>query len=393
MPNENFVDRWVAYAKERTEAPEIFHRYMAYMAVAVTLGNRAWIPWTNGKLFPNLYILFMSESASFKSTAINMIRDVVNEVDENIEVPSDVTSASLANVFRKYKQGFFSVDEFSVVLKAEESHFSTVKVMMTSVYDCPKKYKLPYRMQEQEGDKLHIEHPVFSLAGAITPHTFVKDAHPEDMKGGFLSRFITVPGKKSGRSIPVPPGVDWGLVRGFAASLKRLRDPHFWDPHEPMVLSDDAMALRTEWYNQIKHLMDTNHEYIELSNAVNRIRTYAIKFAMLNAVADRVDHTISRDDIQVGIDIANAAIDSVIHCMKDLEVSCSDDKWVKSIAKAEKYIEDMSSRGPVSKTELYRHIKHISKQDMDKVLMTLKDSGKVKIDAGPNGSMQVAWQE
>jgi hypothetical protein len=392
MPHGNFIDRWVAYASERTESPEIFHKYMAYTAVSVTLGNRAWLPWTNGKLFPNLYILFLSESASYKSSAISMIKDVIDEVDEGIEAPHDCTSASLANTFKKYKQGFIPVDEFEIILKAEEGHFSTVKTMLTSVYDCPRKYRLPYRVsQDIEGDKKFVEHPVFSLAAAITPHTFVKNASIEDLKGGFLSRFITVPGKKPKRSIPTPPGVDWGLIRSFAESLKRLRDPLFWDKDRPAEITDGARRIRSEWYNQVKDLMDTDPNYIEMANSVNRIRTYALKFALLHSIAEGKDHLVEEDDILEGIEISNTAILSLFRCMSNLEVTCSKDKSVKNIEQARETLRSYTKENPATKTILYKAIRHLYKRDADQIISTLADRKEIKIDYGPNGHQSIWW--
>lgn len=364
---------------------------MAYLAVSATLGNRAWIPWTNGKLFPNMYLLMLSESASYKSTAIDMIRDVLNEVHDEIEAPSDCTSASMANVFRKYKQGLLCVDEFSTILKAEEGHFSTVKTMLTSIYNSPRRYKLPYRMQEDTADKDYIEHPVFSLVAATTPHTFVKDADIEDMKGGFLSRFITIPGRQSERCIHTPPGVDWGKIKGFASSLKNLRDARFWNPEQPVEITDEARAVRAEWYSSIRIKLDREPEYIELANAINRIRTYALKFAMLHSIVEGRDHKIDTEDISEGIKIANAAIESLFKCMINLEVSCSDNEWTKNYAKAELYLSQNAAVGPVIKTDLYRHIRHISKKELDNILITMKDAGKIKVEISPNGMTNVTW--
>jgi hypothetical protein len=388
----NFVDRWITYSKDRTEAPEIFHRYMAYMAVASVAGNRVWMPWTNGKLFPNLYLLFLSESASYKSTAIDMAKDVIHEVSDEIETPSDCTSASMANVFKKYKEGILCIDEFSTVLRAEDGHFSTVKTMLTSIYNCPRRYRLPYRMQDDTGDKDYIEHPVFNVVGATTPHTFVKDADIEDLKGGFLSRFITVTGKKSERHIPTPPGVDWGIIKGFASSLSQLRDREVWNPDYPVDITQSAKDIRHEWYMQVKALMDEDQDYIELSNSINRIRTYALKFAMLHSVIEGRDHMIEQEDMIAGIEIANSAIESAIKCMKNLEVVCSDDKWIRTLSKAEEYLSENARTGPVQKTDLYRAIKHISKREMDQLLATLVESRKIRIETHPNGATNIVWK-
>lgn len=396
MPDKNFVERWVDYASERTEAPPVFHKYMAYMAVATTLGNRAWMGWNDGKLFPNLYILFLSESASYKSTAINMIRNVISLVDEEIETPSDCTSASLANVFKKYKQGFLPVDEFSTILRAEDGHFSTVKTMLTSIYNCPKRYRLPYRMQEDEADKQFIEYPVFSIVAATTPHTFMKDADIEDMKGGFLSRFITVPGKKTGRSIPIPPDEDMEAICGFSESLKNLRNPQFWNPSIPIKFKVEARHLMAGWYDTIKDKMDTDPAYMEMANAVNRVRTYAIKFAMLHSIIEgrtgEDDHMILEPDILEGIKIANSAIESMFASMLDLETLSSDSVSVKNLAKAEKYLSQNAVAGPVMKTDLYKIMKRTTKHEMDQIIATLKDSGRIKTEASPNGSFWITWK-
>lgn len=364
---------------------------MAYMAVSAALGNRAWFPWPSGKLFPNIYLLMLADSAAYKSTAINMIRDVINEVDEEIETPSDCTSASLARIIEKYKQGFIPVDEFSIVMKAEDGHFSTVKNMLTSVYDSPKTYRLPYRVQENDGDKKVVKYPVFSMAAATTPDTFLKDASLEDLKGGFLSRFIVVSGKDSDKCISTPPGVDHCLITSFAATLRQLRNPAFFNPELPMEMEADAYQIRDDWYKQIRHLLKTDPEYKEMSNAVNRSRTYALKFAMLHSVIEGHEHRILAEDILEGINIANAGIENLFNSMSNLEMNVSTDKWVKAISKAREILKGHGHENPANRTVLYQSIRHISKPEMDKVISTLIDRREIKVDIGPNGQQYIVW--
>jgi hypothetical protein len=389
--SQNFVDRWVDYASDRTEAPEIFHRYMAYMAVSVSLGERAWFPWNSGKLFPNIYMLFLAESAAYKSTAINMIRDVINEVDDEIEVPNDFTSASLSRILVKYRRGFIPVDEFSIILKASEGHFSTVKNILTSVYDTPRRYRLPYRKEDEEGDKNVLRYPVFSITAATTPETFVKDASLEDLKGGFLSRFIIIPGDDTDKCISTPPGADDYEIRRFAGSLKRLRDEAFWDSSQPLELSNEAWQMRDRWYREIWELMKTNHQYKEFSNSVNRARTYAIKFSMLQSVIEGHDHVIEAEDMEVGIKMADSAIRSLFSSMGNLEVASSNDKWVQFLAKARSVLKNHPEDNPTSRTKLYKTIRHIKKQEMDQVLGTLQDRKEISIEVGPNGQQTIHW--
>jgi hypothetical protein len=112
---------------------------------------------------------------------------------------------------------------------------------------------------------------------------------------------------------------------------------------------------------------------------------------MLHSIVEGRDHLIEQEDVVEGIKIANAAIEALFLCMKNLEVVCSTDKWVKNMARAEIFLSENASTNAVSKTDIYKYIKHISKRDMDNIITTLKDSGRIKTESGPNGALKVQW--
>lgn len=391
----NFVDRWVRFASQITEAPDIFHKYMAYTGISVILGKRAWTNWGTTKLFPNLYLLLLAKSGSFKSHAADMIKDAVSEVSDEIEAPQDFTAASLDQIIYKRKTGLIAPDEFSTILRQEDGHFSTVKTILTSIYNCPKKYRLRYRVKDEEGDKKAIEHPVFSVVTSTTPNTFMRDARIEDMKSGFLSRFIIVPAEDSGRRFNRPREINRNDYSTLTRVLSTAYRTDFIDQNRPITFTDEANELHRQWYGQIRERMENDFMYSQFSNSVIRMTVYAIKFAMLEAVMnwtnDETHPTIDVQDMRKGIEVANEGISSVFSCMEMLEDESVSDRSIKNLAKAEEFL-SKPGNSPVTKAELYRHLRRIHKHEMERILGTLVDSGKVSIEPGANGRQDITWR-
>ncbi len=385
---QSFVDRWVNYVSDRTEAPREFHKYMAYLAVSVALGRRAWMPWAGGRLFPNLYFLTLAKSASFKSTAINNIKKVIRRIDQHCILPDDFTDASLNLAIFKYQEGLITLDEFSRLLKAEDGPFANVKTVFTSVYDCPESYRLPYRVQDREGDTRMVPYPVFSIAAASTADSVVKTLDLEDLRGGFMTRFFFITGSASDNSIPIPPGDDDDQINAFATALRQLRDTAVLDPHRPIGIADCAKAVYAPWYNRLKFLMEDHGEYRDLASSINRIRHYAVKFAMLNAIVDwstEDPHPVIRAaNMEKGIEIAEEGIRNLMTCMGNLECTSSKDRLVQMMAQVREYCK--VKRQEITRADIYDNVKKLDKRNLSLIIETMVDAHELELHPAPNGS-------
>ena len=388
VAGQSFVDRWVNYASERTEAPREFHKYMAYLAVSVALGKRAWMPWAGGRLFPNLYFLTLAKSASFKSTALNIIKRVIKRIDQFCILPDDFTDAALNKAIYKYQEGLIPLDEFARLLKADEGPFANVKTVLTSVYDCPESYRLPYRVQDAEGDTRMVPYPVFSISAASTADSVVKTLDLEDLRGGFMTRFFFVTGTPTENSIPIPPGDDEAQLDAFAEALKQLRNPAVLDPHRPIEIDESAKAVYSPWYNRLKYLMEEQGEYRDLSSSINRLRHYAVKFAMLNAIVDwstEDRHPVVRgQNMEAGIEIAEEGIRNLMSCMSNLECTSSKDRLVQMMSQVREYAK--SKRSNITRSDIYDNVKKLDKRNLSLIIETMLDAHELEIVPAPNGS-------
>lgn len=383
----NIVERWVQYASERTESPEKFHRYMGYVAVSTAVGRRLWLNWPGGKLFPNLFILTVAQSASFKSTALNMIKRVIRRIDEQAIIPDDFTDASLNAMIGKYTQGVITIDEFSRILKAEEGAFAQVKNTLTSIYDCPEVYNMPARVKDNGNFAQSASYPVFSVCALSTAEGMMQTMSIDDMKSGFMTRFMIVSGSSSDRTFPLPPGDDDGFITEVATRLRSLRDGRNLGVGKQVQFSEEAKRIYSDWYTDVKGRLSTKPNYIELSGSVVRLRIYAIKFAMLEAVLNWADDentpTIKEEEIRKGIAIAEEGLKDLFASMSHLEVASSKDKMVQILHKARQFF--VKHRDMVTRTELYSAMKRATKKDIDMVISTLIDSGEIMPSQGYNG--------
>src|SRR3990172_5559706 len=66
---DDLFDLYFKYV-EGTEPPAVFHRWSIVGCIGAYLGRQMWLPFGGSRLFPNQYIMFVSDPGTRKSTAI-----------------------------------------------------------------------------------------------------------------------------------------------------------------------------------------------------------------------------------------------------------------------------------------------------------------------------------
>src|SRR5262245_35982101 len=70
--NNDFLNLYMELV-EHTESPRVFHVWSALTGVAACMGRKTWLPWVDGQLFSNVYVLLVGSPASRKSTAMKIM--------------------------------------------------------------------------------------------------------------------------------------------------------------------------------------------------------------------------------------------------------------------------------------------------------------------------------
>jgi len=68
VPNDDFVSKFIEYTKEY-ESPTSFWKWSAYATIAATLRYNVYYPHGLGKVYPNIYVILLADSAEYRKDA------------------------------------------------------------------------------------------------------------------------------------------------------------------------------------------------------------------------------------------------------------------------------------------------------------------------------------
>lgn len=232
-----FLKTYLEYT-ENTESPKIFHIWAALSGVGACLGRRVFYPFAVGDIFPNMYVLLVGPPATRKSTAINIMKELVKnntgvrfapkdtagqrqglitaihsdtEQDDLVLQNLAVNDSVSLNAFEMNgeRQSFLETqidlrDRHTLYVTAGEfASFigNNNENMLTFLIEMFDGTDYDYQLKTS---KLIIEKPLFNLIGGTTP-TSLASTLPEAAIGqGFMSRIILVFASKKQKSVEEP---------------------------------------------------------------------------------------------------------------------------------------------------------------------------------------------
>jgi hypothetical protein len=225
-----------------TEAPILYHRWCFITAVAGMLHRRTRYKMATGDIYPNMFTILLGPPGARKSTAINMVAEIVRESGyrnicsgktspeqflmdlrigfDTIRIdPTDIdvlTGRSVQDILdRPSSHVLIKAGELQDFLGSSNINFIS---QLTNLWDNPPDY--PYRLKN--GTQELIKYPTISLIGGATQSTF-KRMFPLDVVGqGLLSRFILIHGAGARKKIFEPKPLDTTLKEEITSILKIL---------------------------------------------------------------------------------------------------------------------------------------------------------------------------
>ncbi len=192
---KNFLSTYLDYTK-KSESPLCFHRWSCLSIVASALGRRCWVHRGYYTLFPNMYVVLVSESAICRKTtaaeiAIKMLRrtgkvDILNEKLTNAYLMQHLSNSS-----QKSENGDASVTVFAPELSTflgKDAYISGLVSTITSAYTCPD--ELENRTKNKGIDM--IRNVSINILGATTMEWMSQNLPGDSVEGGFTGRVIFV---------------------------------------------------------------------------------------------------------------------------------------------------------------------------------------------------------
>lgn len=282
-----------------------FHLWCGIGVLAAALERRCYVYQGYFKKYANMFTVLVGDSASYKSTSIDMALDIAYAGEEKYEAePLNVVSqqitpeALLVDLARHYENmthykgvepasaGFPVADELSNLIGRSRQDSKLIQTM-TKLYDCPARYS--YTTIKR--DKLYVNNACLNLLGGSTPK-WLKDSLPEgSIEGGFVGRIQFVFSPHRGKRIAFPELTQKqlelrdGLAQDYAV-IRQLSGEFLW--------SDDAKKWYTHWF---EHGAEKEETDLSLSGYYNRKGDTVIKVAMVCSAARSDKKLITLDDV------------------------------------------------------------------------------------------------
>lgn len=193
---------------ENQESPQDFHLWTCIGLIAICLGRNVWVDMSAWRVYPNLYIILVGESAlTHKSTALKMgVKPLKDACPKIPELAQKFSPESLSNMLKTLSEGepgraeaFIHASEMSVLLGHSKLDDTLLK-LLTDLWDSPDHHKY---MTLSRGIEEAKDVCINMLAGT-TPDWLRNSVPEEALEGGFFSRLILVERPPSGNKNPFP---------------------------------------------------------------------------------------------------------------------------------------------------------------------------------------------
>jgi hypothetical protein len=404
---DSFLDAYVDYAKESTDAPLIYHRFMAYSVLSVLCNRNIYVQWGHKRIYPNLWIILIGKSSKFrKSTSMDIAEDILYKFGEHDNTcsyeskcpdpkhltygtpnqhvcrsscaktytcnkdhkgdfiyPNDFSKEALFGKLSEQPRGIFTFSEFASLTSSLNRDYNLgTKELLTDLYDCPYKRTRILKSQTYEIYKAYI-----NIVSGTTIDWLVKNSKEDDFRAGFLSRFLYVPAiyKSDFKAVPPPQNIqkknDIVKLLGDIVAVTHSTE-------REIVLEK---SIDIEYHKWAKG-NDTREVGEILDPVFTRYDGYCIKLAMLQAINQHKDKIEYEHFAKAKADIEN--LKSKIAEMFETQIGFS---WIEK--KTKWILLYITEHGRTQHSELL-HKSHLTTRQFKDVIATLTEMGSIKIE-------------
>ena len=185
----SFIDDYVEYAVEFTDAPVILHHRIAMSLISTVVNRKVWIVQGMKRIYPNLWTLIITPSSFFrKSYSMEIAEDLLREAAPMLLLPKEFSHERLIEMLQERPQSLMVFDEFKNFLELMKTTYAALsKGVITSLFGCPSVYDRSTKTKE-----VRIENPFLNILTASTIDWIKNSVNEDDVAGGFMPRFLIV---------------------------------------------------------------------------------------------------------------------------------------------------------------------------------------------------------
>jgi hypothetical protein len=307
---QSFIERYIDWAKELTDAPPQYHQAGAFVALSGMLAGNLRLRTSFGTVLPNMWFMILADTTlTRKTTAMNLSLAILEEIDDNVMFATDGSMEGIMTglKMRDGEPSIFFRDEFTGLLSAmtHKDYMSDMPEHLTKLYD-GKAMKRLLRKEE-----IVVRKPVFIiLAGGIKSkvQTLLTEEH---IASGFVPRFVFITAEADLSNVrPVGPPDDVfdegreiikneliDLRAHYTQNMKIRRGDHTMNGGQDfcdVMLTPEAWARYNDFETTMtKSALETGLAY--LTPVYDRLCKSTLKAAMLIAASRQRGSVVTVD--------------------------------------------------------------------------------------------------
>lgn len=364
-----FVDDFISYNRDFTGCPDLFLKWSALLALSAIAGYKHVHRRGNWDVRPNLWILILGNSSSYKSTGLSSARRLLHEVGSDILASQEYSHEALVEDIASNPHRLFIYDEAESYFKMlAQKYNAPMRSMMMSLYNnVPISRKIKGR--DGKGETFTINHSYIAWGGASTP--FQMAAHMNgsttDLLSGLFPRFIMVPWFGEESTIEDPPPDNKEKRRKLVERLQSLSVVG----EREYIYTQDALAAKHDWLSRFNKRAESADSL--LSAFYRKMRDEHIhKVAMLSAF-ERGVHLMDRVDIVNAIEF----LWPVEKEWKTLIERLTEREWDRDAGRVEAFIQKNQC---VSRRDILLAVRGVRAQKLTAILSGLEQDNKIIIE-------------
>lgn len=362
-----FIDDFVDYCKDFTGCPEIFVRWAGLYALSAAAGYRHIHRRGNWDVRPNLWMLILGNSSSFKSIGLASARKLLYESIPEVLAAQEYSHEALIEDVAMNPHRVFIYDEAESYFKMlAQKYNAPMRSAMMSLYNSvPLQRRIKGR--DGKGETHTIENSYLCWAGASTPYQIAThlNGNTTDLLSGMMPRFIMVPYFEKESYIEDPPPDNLKKRQALADRLKYL---HFMHERE-YKYTPDALQAKHKWLSQFSKRMDSAE--LLLCAFYKKMRDEHIhKIAILSAF-ERESHLLEVQDVANAVSL----LWPVEREWPSLLERLTEREWDREAQRVEDFLKKERS---CDRNDILRAIRGIKAHKLTYILDGLKQDNKIE---------------
>lgn len=294
MSGASFTDLIIDYTKS-TESPESYWRWSSYATIAAALRHNVYYERVERKIYPNLYVLLLGDSAARKGPPVDLATSLLKEIKATkvIEGKNSIqwVIERLANDVGALRGGA------GILLAGELASFfvddRSVIPTLTDIYDF--KDSFPYGLRGNAG-AIEVKNLCLTLLGASNEEFLQEVYDNRAIYGGLMRRtFFIRPNEQR-------PGCSFfDLPPSNASSRKQITEKlvKISALKGQFTATPKAQEIYNHWYYNIIYPQYTKRK--DPTGVLGGMHTLVFKLAMIVA-AGRESLVINEEDVTIAID-------------------------------------------------------------------------------------------